>query len=191
MFFVTCYYVAVIALILAALYTLYKIIWYSLKMYALSRRINRVGSASSRLTRHRGILGTIFGQKGAPDFTLSTDNDTYEVSILSFISTHSRWNIEKSREGYFAEARKKNLIFYKTEVHGAQPGHAIDYRRESRFQRSRLHLTPHGNVKQILMIYPTPTHLTYTQSQYEYLSAGSKIDSYTVMHANDLFAMFR
>lgn len=61
----------------------------------------------------RGIVGTVFGKKGLPDFIVKHKDKKYEISVLSFVSTHGRWNIEKTRTRFFIESRRASKIFYK------------------------------------------------------------------------------
>ncbi len=191
MFVIAFIYFLQISLCILVLYSLYKVIWYSVKMLALKKIIKELNSGNTTVTYKRNFLNIIFGKKGLVDFVVTTPEQKYEVSVISFISTHSRWNIEKTRNNYYVEARRFNKLFYKVDVHSEQPDHAIQYRRETRFQRSQLLLnsTREEGVRKILLIYPRPKQITYTASKYEYLTTGSLIEGYEIMYVEDLLKL--
>ena len=90
------------------------------------------------------------------------------------------------------EARRRNDIFYRVEKNsGTEPEFARDYRRESRFQRSELHLSTEksDSEKRILLIYPCPLSLTYTDSNIHHLTPGDRIEDYEIMYADELIAL--
>lgn len=43
--------------------------------------------------------------------------------------------------------------------------------------------------KRILLIYPHPLLLTYTDSQIHYLNPGDRIEDYEIMYADELIAL--
>lgn len=173
-----------------AVYTVYKVIWYFLKMIFLKSKLKRLGET---VKLERGIFDMMMNKKGVVDFTVDTHKETYEVSVISFISNHGRWNIEKSREGYFVEARRPNKLFFEARKHSERPDSEVDYRRESKFQRVKLMLEPKDdpNVKQILLIYPRPRMLTYAHTRLEYLDTGSVIEGYEIMYLEDFLDTFK
>ena len=191
MFIIAFVYFLEISLCILILYSIYKVVWYTVKMLSLKKIIKTLNSENTTVTYKRNFINTIFGKKGVADFVVTTPTQKYEVSVISFISTHSRWNIEKTRNNYYIEARRYNKMFYKVDVHSEQPEHAIQYRRESRFQRCQLFLNPQKEegVKKILLIYPPPKQITYTATQYEYLNTGSLVCGYEIMHADDFFEL--
>lgn len=81
--------------ITTSVYTIYKVIWYCIKLIQLNLTIKSF-EKHTHLTRKRKNWDVVFGKKGPTDFIMQTQDKTYEVSILSFISTHSRWNIENA-----------------------------------------------------------------------------------------------
>ena len=114
----------------------------------------------------------------------------YEVSILSFISTHSRWNIEKTRTRYLFEVRKYNKILYNVYNNsGTEPELSKEYRRETRLYRKELYVSPISEAyeKQIWLVFPKPRLLTYTDTGWEYLIAGSVVGGHEIMYAKDFF----
>ncbi len=172
-----------------AIYTIYKILWYTVKMSALHSIIKEYDDFRCKIEFCGSLKNVIFSKKGALYFTITTPKGKFEVSLLSSISTHSRWNIEKASQGHFLEVRKYNNVFYKVENNSSTaPEHAKDYRRESRFKRCELYLTPKNEEykKQFLLVYPQPKLLTYTTTRLDYLIAGSKIDEHEIIFAEDL-----
>lgn len=172
------------------IYTIYKVIWYLLKMLALKMKLKKLGES---IKFERGIFDMMLNKKGVVDFTVDTHTVTYEVSVLSFISNHGRWNIEKSRNGYFVEARRPNKLFFEARKHSERPESEVDYRRESKFQRTELLLEAKNspNVKQILLIYPRPKMLTYAHIRLEYLNTGSIVEGYEIMYLDDFLELFK
>jgi len=169
----------------SVIYTIYKVIWYLIKMFSLKRKLKALGS-SVRL--ERGIFDIMLGKKGVVDFTVDTLKAKYEVSVFSFISTHGRWNIAKTTYGYVAEAYRTNRIFFNAEKHSERPESVVDYRGETKFQRVDLLIEEKNDpiVKQILLIYPRPQMLTYSQSRIELLDAGNSVGGYEIMYLEDL-----
>ena len=182
-----------IYLAIMIIYAIYKVIWYTVKMLSFKHKINKINSDKLKAQFQRGLLNIIFGKKGCVDFAVTTPNEKYAVSVISFISTHSRWNFEKTRSTYYVEARRRNELFYRVDNNSHSPEHAKLYRRESRFARCELYLQPKNEEfdKQILLIYPKPKELTYTDVRFDYLLTGSKIEDYEIMHADDFFELFK
>jgi len=57
-------------------------------------------------------------------------------------------------------------------------------------RRAKLELPPRDDsVKQILLIWPKPGALTYSHARCEHLVTGSKLEHFTVMHAEDFLAL--
>ena len=104
-------YVALIAAVLFVLYSIYKVIWYIAKILVLLGKVSKLARGGVTVQWLRHPLKIIFGQKGVPIFTVGMSGKNYEVSVLSFISTHSRWNIEKTRTRYLFEVRKYNKSY--------------------------------------------------------------------------------
>ena len=167
------------------IYTIYKVIWYIIKMCSFKKKIKALGSS---VKLERGIFDIMLGKKGVVDFTVDTPKVKYEVSVLSFISNHGRWNIEKMGNGYCAEAYRTNKIFFNAEKHSERPESVIDYRGESRFQRTELLLDKKEDpsVKQILLIYPRPQMLTYAHTRLDLLDSGSVVEGHEIMYLEDL-----
>ena len=172
------------------IYTIYKVIWYLIKMHSLKRKLEGLGSS---VKLERGIFDIMLGKKGVVDLTVDTPKAKYEVSVLSFISNHGRWNIEKIGNGYCAEAYRTNKIFFNAEKHSERPESVVDYRGEHRFQRTELLLEQREDpsVKQILLIYPRPEMLTYAHTRLDLLDSGSVIEGYEIMYLEDFLDTFK
>lgn len=183
-------YVALIAAVLFVLYSIYKVIWYIVKILVLFGKVSKLARGGVTVQWLRHPLKIIFGQKGVPIFTVGMSEKNYEVSILSFISTHSRWNIEKTRTRYLFEVRKYNKILYNVYNNsGTEPELSKEYRRETRLYRKELYVSPISEAyeKQIWLVFPKPRLLTYTDTGWEYLIAGSVVGGHEIMYAKDFF----
>ncbi len=183
-------YVALIAAVLFVLYSIYKVIWYIVKILVLFGKVSKLARGGVTVQWLRHPLKIIFGQKGVPIFTVGMSGKNYEVSVLSFISTHSRWNIEKTRTRYLFEVRKYNKIQYNVYNNsGTEPELSKEYRRETRLFRKELYVSPISEAyeKQIWLVFPKPRLLTYTDTGWEYLIAGSVVGGHEIMYAKDFF----
>mgnify|MGYP004474225527 FL=1 len=186
-------YVALIAAVLFVLYSIYKVIWYIVKILVLFGKVSKLARGGVTVQWLRHPLKIIFGQKGVPIFTVGMSGKNYEVSVLSFISTHSRWNIEKTRTRYLFEVRKYNKILYNVYNNsGTEPELSKEYRRETRLYRKELYVSPISEAyeKQIWLVSPKPRLLTYTDTGWEYLIAGSVVGGHEIMYAKDFFELF-
>ena len=183
-------YVALIAAVLFVLYSIYKVIWYIVKILVLFGKVSKLARGGVTVQWLRHPLKIIFGQKGVPIFTVGMSGKNYEVSVLSFISTHSRWNIEKTRTRYLFEVRKYNKIQYNVYNNsGTEPELSKEYRRETRLYRKELYVSPISEAyeKQIWLVFPKPRLLTYTDTGWEYLIAGNIVGGHEIMYAKDFF----
>lgn len=183
-------YVALIAAVLFVLYSIYKVIWYIVKILVLFGKVSKLARGGVTVQWLRHPLKIIFGQKGVPIFTVGMSGKNYEVSVLSFISTHSRWNIEKTRTRYLFEVRKYNKILYNVYNNsGTEPELSKEYRRETRLYRKELYVSPISEAydKQMWLVYPKPRLLTYTDTGWECLIAGSVVGGHEIMYAKDFF----
>lgn len=182
--------VAEILVFFLIVYTVYKVIWYFVKMRALFVMLKKSGD---KITLKRSFFGMIFAPKGAPLCEITTPDGVVEVGLLSFISVHGRWNIEKATDGYYAEARRSQKMFYKVYNHAEQPWHAIDYRRENRFRRCPLALSPMDScyAGQILLVYPRPiVALTLAMSSLDEISSGHILEGHEILFAEEFVERF-
>lgn len=175
-------------------YAIYKVIWYTCKIFKLRRVIKKLAFEDNvEIKYNRSILLFPFGKKGCFDFIVSTSAKKYFVSVLSFISTRGRWNIEKTRNNYFIEARRYNKIFYRAEYNsGTEPEHARDYRRETSFARVKLYFceTEDPTADKIFLVYPSPKEFTYSEFKLEYIKPGREICGYKIMYLEDFLSLF-
>jgi hypothetical protein len=185
-------YLILILLALSLFYVLRKMFRYTVKLVTLKSLLKDYNSDKIKITFLRKLRHIAFGPRGQTDFIIETPKKRYAVSVISFLLENGRWNIEKTRHSYYVEARRRNDIFYRVEKNsGTEPEFARDYRRESRFQRSELHLSTEKSEseKRILLIYPCPRALTYTDSEIHYLNPGDRIEDYEIMYADELIAL--
>ena len=167
----------------ALLYGLYKVIWYTVKMLSFTKFIKKLTEQGADVQRLRKTKDIVFGNKGDPDFIITCKDKKYEISVLSFISTHGRWNIEKTRARFFIESRRGSKIFYKMHVNSNAPEHVKEYKNEARVSRKELTITPidASFEKQIFLLYPYPKKITYTDTNYNELYIGNKVEGHFVM----------
>lgn len=175
---------AIGVLLLAAFsYGLYKIVWYIVKMLKFTRFKKDLTQKGATVEQKRGILGTVFGKKGLPDYIVNYNGKKYEISVLSFISTHGRWNIEKTRTRFFIESRRASKIFYKKSVNSSAPDHVLEHQGEGRVSRKELKISPidPSFEKQIFLLYPYPKKITYSDANYHELYVGDTVEGHVVM----------
>ena len=185
-------YVIQMLLLAAALYGLYKIVWYAVKTLALKRLARKLTKKGAVVEQKRGVLAIAFGKKGMVDYIIDYKGKKYEVSVLSFISSHGRWNIEKARDCFFIESRRASKIFYKLHVNSNAPAHVGEYKNEARVSRKELYITPIDSSfeKQIFLLYPYPKRITYTDANYNEVYVGNEVEGHIVFDIkafNNLF----
>lgn len=183
-------YALYVLIIIAIIYIWYKLVWFAVKVMALSSTLKKLQKKGVQVIWHKKLSKAVFGKRGEPTFDVITPTDTYRVTLLSFISTHGRWNIEKTKEHYYAEARHFNKWFYKVHNHSGTAETEFDARREMVIQRAELELPPKDeSVKQILLLWPKPRALTYSHARCDHLTSGSRFEHFTVMHTEDFLDM--
>lgn len=183
-----------IELIITAIvmYGIYKLIWYAIKML-IFKGIMRKMSCNAAVERKRKFSEIFFGKKGPADYVITVDGKKYEISVLSFVSTHGRWNIEKTRNGYAIESRRASKVFFGKHVNSNQPDHVAEYKGESRVSRKELLLTPvdESFEKQILLLYPYPARITYTDAHYNELRPGDTVEGHVIMNIAGIKELIR
>ena len=181
-------YVLEILLLAALLYGLYKVIWYAVKMLAFASFMRNLTKDGVTVQRKRGLFGMVFGQKGAVDYIVEHEGKKYEVSVLSFPSSHGRWNIEKTRTRFFIESRRASKFFYKKRSNSGEPDHVEEYKNEGRLSRKELYITPIDKSfeRQIFLLYPYPKRMTYTDVKYNVLYVGDEVEGHVIMDAQAL-----
>ena len=176
-------------IIITIIYIWYKLVWFAVKVMALSSTLRKLQKKGVQVIWHKKLSKAVFGKRGEPTFDVITPEQTYRISLLAFISTHGRWNIEKTKEHYYVEARHFNKWFYKVHNNTETAETEFDARRELVIQRAELELPPRDDsVKQILLIWPKPKNLTYSHARCEHLVNGSKFEHFEIMHAEDFLA---
>ena len=176
-------------IIITIIYIWYKLVWFAVKVMALSSTLKKLQKKGVQVIWHKKLSKAVFGKRGEPTFDVITPEQTYRISLLSFISTHGRWNIEKTKEHYYVEARHFNKWFYKVHKNSETAEIEFDARRELVIQRAKLELPPRDDsVKQILLIWPKPKNLTYSYARCEHLVNGSRFEHFEIMHAEDFLA---
>ena len=187
MFVYAAFYALALIVGAALTYAIYKILWFAVKMLALGRFMKDVDAPGVRVEKKRSLFDTVFGKKGEVDYLVQVGEKRYEVSILSVVSTHGRLNVEKTRSRYFVESRRADKVFYSRHVNSHLPSHVSEYKGETRVSRRELFLSPPDPSVdgQILLIYPYPKRVTYTDSAYREIYSGDKIEGHVVMNVND------
>ena len=170
-------------------YLCYKVLWYLVKIASFRNKLRTLQKQGYRVEAKRSILSMFLGKKGLLDLCIEIDGKEYEMYLLSFISTHGRWNIEKEKDLYYAEARRYNRIFYNAYRNSSdEPEFSREFRRESGFRRCIFHL-PQENAspddRKIILVYPTPRCLSHTEKKFEYMKSGSVFHGYTVVYLKD------
>jgi len=129
------------------------------------------------------LFAIIFGERGKVDYVITCQNKRYVISVVSFISTHGRWNVEKTRTRYYIESRRSSKIFYNRYVNSSAPDHVAEYKRELRLSRREFHVpcTDATFDERIFLLYPYPKRITYTDAQYHELYVGDNIEGHTIM----------
>ena len=175
------------------LYALYKVIWYTVVMLSFPVRMRRLGKGGIRVERLRGLMKTVFGRKGDPDYYVTVGGKRYEVCVLSFISIHGRWIFEMRTARYRIEARRLRDHFYSEKKHRSIAGSPHEYKSEFRISRQDLFLTPIDEeyAGQILLVYPTPKRMVCVDHQYRELRSGDDMYGHTVMSLSDFTEMIR
>ena len=172
----------------ALVYGLYKTIWYIIKMVSFTKITKKLTEQGADVQKLRKTKDIVFGKKGEPDFIITCKDKKYEISVLSFISTHGRWNIEKTRTHFFIESRRGSKFFYKMHVNSNAPEHVREYKNEVRISRKELYITPIdvSFEKQIFLLYPYPKRITYTNTQYNEVYIGNSVEGHVVLNVKGL-----
>ena len=173
-------------------YGVYKTIWYIIKLVSFTKIIKKLTEQGADVQKLRKKKDIFFGKKGEPDFIITCKDKKYEISVLSFISTHGRWNIEKTRTRFFIESRRGSKFFYKMHVNSNAPEHVREYKNEVRISRKELYITPidESFEKQIFLLYPYPKRITYTNAQYNEVYIGNEVEGHVVLDIKALNSLF-
>lgn len=172
---------------LLVLYTCYKIVWDVIVMIKLRIVLNRKNV--ELVTPFHNI---IFGRKGKINFIIHSNNGDFAVSVISYITNHSRLNIEKINKKYFIDVRRKKFIFSEFYYKSGEPELSILHRSETSLIKSELLLEePSPDMSSVLLFYPKPKDLTYADREMNYLYSGDRIGCHIIMFLDDIQALIK
>lgn len=185
-------YVLLLWLFSLVAYGCYKLLWYGIKILLFPGLMKRLSKVGVEVEPQRSFLNMIFGQRGKVDYILTHQGKRYAISVISMISTHGRWNIEKTRTQYLIESRRFSKIFYNRYVNSSVPDHVAEYKKELRLSRKEFYISPPDAAfdKQIFLLYPYPKCITYTDAHYHELYVGDKVEGHMIMDIRALENLF-
>ena len=178
-----------ILLWLLLLYVVYVGAHYVIKMIVLKSLIKDMKKSGARVQQKRRFFGVLFGKKGNVDYVMDVDDKKYELCILSFAALRGHWNIEQARGRYYVECRRQKKPQF------GEGGVSDDlklFKSERRVARKELFLTPidESFEKQILLIYPWPNRMTYTDSHYhDVTSCKDQVEGHVMMNVEDFYRL--
>lgn len=180
--------VLLISLWLLLLYVVYTGAYYAIKMIVLKSLIKDMKKSGARVQQRRRIFKVLFGKKGDVDYIIGVGDKQYEVCILSFAALRGHWNIEQARGCYYIDCRRQKKPQF---GEGGVNDDAKLFKSEIRIARKELFLTPvdESFEKQILLVYPWPNRMTYTDARYNEVGSGEKIEGHVVMNIEDLYRL--
>lgn len=189
------YLIAVVLIIFAVFIivrAVFEFVRFCFKMLSLSRRLKKLNSGDVTVEYVRKFSKIAFGEKGKTNFIVKTKDKTYTVTVLAFPTIRGRWNIEKVKDRYYAEARVYNNMFYNVYNNsGTEPEFSKDYRRETRIARKRFYISAEKTEEEkLLLVYPKPKALTYTDFKLEHINSGDTVFGYKVLFEDDFFKAF-
>ena len=174
-------------LFLLVLYSCYKLVWYVIVLIRLRIVINR-----KNVEFITPFYSTIFGRKGKTNFIVHSSKGDFAVSVISYITNHSRLNIEKKQKNYLIDVRRKKFIFSEFYYKSGEPDLSILHRSETSLIKSEMVLEDPGpNMSSVLLFYPKPKDLTYAEREMNYLYSGDKIGNHIVMFLDDIQAFIK
>ncbi|MBQ4111878.1 MAG: hypothetical protein IJD38_03675 [Clostridia bacterium] len=174
------------------LYSIYKVIWYAIKTTSFRSMMMSLNDEDGiRVESLRSFWNMILGARGDPDYYVTVKGKRYEISVLSFITIHGRWSLEKTRTGHVIEARRLATFFYSKKQHLSVAGSEHERKRELRLIHKPLYLTKKDEeyAMQILLVYPEPMRITYSDHQYTELQSGDTVADHTIMNVQDLWEL--
>jgi len=177
--------------IVVALYTVYKAIWYLIKLIRLRKHFEKLTTNGASVIEYPKLSDLLFGKTGESKVLIKKGDAKYEFIVISFISSRSRWNIEKARNHYYFEVRREaKLLPGKAKKHSVS---SHDYQKDFRIKKCILNIfseKPNCDAKSFLLIYPSPKVLTYTDTAFKKLKSGDMVEGYEVMFIDDLKELF-
>lgn len=177
--------------IVVALYTVYKAIWYLIKLIRLRKHFDWLTQNGAKIIKYPKLSDLLFGNPGESKVLIEKGDAKYEFNVVSFISTRSRWNIEKARNNYYFEVRREaKLIPGKAKKHSVS---SHDYQKDIRMKKCILNVfdkKSNSEAKSFLLIYPSPKVLTYTDTAFKKLKSGDIVEGYEIIFIDDLKELF-
>lgn len=183
-------YVALIAAVLFVLYSIYKVIWYIAKILVLLGKVSKLARGGVTVQWLRHPLKIIFGQKGVPIFTVGmSEKTTKSAFCLSFQPT-AAGILKKHALGTFLRSENtiKSYIMY-TIIRERSRSFPKSTAEKRVYTEKNSYVSPISEAyeKQIWLVFPKPRLLTYTDTGWEYLIAGSVVGGHEIMYAKDFF----
>lgn len=172
---------------LFVIYAVYKVVWYMVIMFRLRIELNR-----NNVKLIKPFCKMIFGKKGECNFVVRTKRGNYSVAVISYITNHSRLNIEKKDSNYYIDVRRQSFMFKEAYYKSGEPELSVLHRSETSLRKTLLHLeSPKDKTTAVLLFYPKPKDLTYADRDMKFLYSGDEVGSYKVMFWDDLKALMR
>ena len=173
------------------IYCLFCFFRYLLKKSALKKKVKALQKSGWTVEFQKpiGFLRKI----GETNFIVSRGEKRYSVSVLTHPSLRARWNIEKARNDhfYFGVYIYSKIFYGLYNNSGTEPEHSKDLRREWALKSKRLYLTrPQEEEEKLLLIYPKPREVTYTEASLNYVAPGMTLLGYRILYAEDFWALF-
>lgn len=181
------YYILLFYACVIVLYSIYKVIWYTVIMLSFPAKMKRLSKKGVQVEHLRKLTDIVFGRKGDPDYYVTVGGKRYEICVLSFISIHGRWIFEMRTACFRIEARRLRDLIYSEKKHRGMAGGPHEYKQELRISRKELFLTPleEEYAGQILLLYPTPKRIVCVDHRYRELRSGDTVEGHTVMNFSD------
>ena len=181
-----------IYLVFAFLRFIFRWIRYVHRLHGLKKIFKQMEKKGVNLTFRRKLHQIVFGKQGGVDIVLSKDDKKYGIALLTHRLSMGRWNIEKTRKRFFFEVYLSTVFYRLNNSSENIPDHVKEFGREREAVRKELNLTTpaDGYDKLFLLVFPTPRHLTYTETRHRHISAGDHIQPYEVIFADQLPTLF-
>ena len=171
---------------------IFRWIRYVHRLHGLKKIFKQMEKKGVNLTFRRKLHQIVFGKQGGVDIILSKDGKKYGIALLTHRLSMGRWNIEKTRKRFFFEVYLSTVFYRLNNSSENIPDHVKEFGREREVFRQEMDLTTpaDGYDKLFLLVFPTPRHLTYTETRHRQISRGDRIEQYEVIFAEQLPNLF-
>ena len=171
---------------------IFRWIRYVHRLHTLKTIFKQMEKTGVAVTYNRKLRNIIFGKQGGVDIILSKDGQKYGIALLTHRLSMGRWNIEKTRKRFFFEVYLSTVFYRLNNSSENIPDHVKEFGREREAVRKELNLTAEADRfhKLCLLVYPSPKHLTYTETRHRQISRGDRIEQYDVIFADQLPTLF-